>query len=79
MVSTYQHMPNVFVGPVKAAETNANPQQALAAPQVARCDRGLPQLQGFAAVDEHFYRLLNVGFQQILQSVIVFILKTEKS
>lgn len=75
--STYQHVPNIFVGPIETAEPDANPQQALAAPQVAGCDRGLPQLQGFAAVDEHLHRLLHVGFQQVLQSVVVLILETE--
>lgn len=69
----FQHVPNIFVGPIEAAEPDANPQQALAAPQVAGCDRGLPQLQGFAAVDEHLHRLLHVGFQQVLQSVVVLI------
>lgn len=69
----FQHVPNIFVGPIEAAEPDANPQQALAAPQVAGCDRGLPQLQGFAAVDEHLHRLLHIGFQQVLQSVVVLI------
>lgn len=34
----FQHMPNVLVGTIKAAETDAHAQQALAAPQVAWCN-----------------------------------------
>lgn len=34
----FQHMPNIFVGPIKAAETDAHSQQALATPQVAWCN-----------------------------------------
>lgn len=71
-------MPYVFIGPIKAAETNAHAQQALSTPHVARGHWRFSQFQCFTAVHQHFYRLFNICFQQILESVIVFILRTFK-
>lgn len=71
---TYQHVPDIFVGPIEAAKTNADPQKALAAPHIAGSHRRLPELQCLAAVDQHLHRLLHVCFQQVLEGVIVFIL-----
>lgn len=47
---THQNMPNIFIGPVEAAEANADPHEPLAAPQVAGYDGRLPHCQRLAAV-----------------------------
>lgn len=68
-------MPHVLVGSLEAAEADADPQEPLTAPHVAGCDRGLTQLQSLTAVHQHLHWLLHVGLQQILQCVIVLVLK----
>jgi len=73
-VCTYQYVPHVFIGPIEATETNAHPQQALPPPHVAGRHGCFPQFQCLAAVHQHFYRFFNICFQQVLESVIVFIL-----
>lgn len=47
---TYQNMPDILIGSLKAAKADADPQKTLAAPHVARSNGGFPQLEGFAAV-----------------------------
>lgn len=47
---THQNMPDIFIDSLKAAEANADPEQPLAAPHVARYDGGLPHCQSLAAV-----------------------------
>ena len=68
-------MPHVLVGPVEAAEADADPQEALAAPQAAGGHRGLSQLQCLAAVHQHLNGTLHVHLEQVFQRVIVFVLQ----
>lgn len=67
-------MPNVLIGSFKTAKTDRDAEQALAAPQVARGDGGLPQLQSLGGVNQHLHGFLYTGLQQVLQRVIVFVL-----
>lgn len=46
LLVTDQHMPDVLIGSLEAAEANGDSEQALPPPQVARGDSGLPELQG---------------------------------
>lgn len=50
-VATYQDMPHVLIGSLKAAEANGDTEQALTPPQVAWGHRGLPQLQSLWGVN----------------------------
>ena len=68
-------MPDVLIGSLEAAEAYGDTQQALATPEVAWGDGGLPELQGLRGVNQHSNWLLHTGLQQVLQSVIVLVLK----
>lgn len=72
---TYQHVPNIFIGPIKAAKTYAYSQQALPTPQVAGSYWCFSELQCFAAVYQHFDRFFHISLQQVLEGVIVFVLE----
>lgn len=47
---THQNMPNIFIGPFKAAEANTDSQKPLATPHVAGCDSRLPHRHRLAIV-----------------------------
>ena len=60
---THQNMPNVFICSFKAAEANTDPQEPLASPHIAGCDRRLSQLQCLATVHQHLDRFLHINLQ----------------
>lgn len=62
---TYQHMPNIFIGPFKAAEPNTDSQKSLATPHVAGCDSRLPHCHRLATVQQHLDGPLHVDLQQL--------------
>lgn len=67
----HQDMPDVLIGSFEAAEADADPQKPLAPPRVARRDGGLPHGLRLAVVQQHLDGQLHVGFQQLLQRVVV--------
>lgn len=67
-------MPNILIGSFKAAEANAEPQKALAAPRVAGRDGCLPDSLRPAVVQQHLDRPLHVHSQQLFQGVVVPVL-----
>lgn len=72
---THQDVPNIFIGSLKVAEANADPDEPLAAPHVAGCDGGFPHCQRLAAVQQHLYGPLQVHLQQLSQGVVVLVLR----
>ncbi len=76
--STHQNMPDVLIGSLKAAKADADPQKPLTAPHVAGSNSSFPQLQGFAAVHQHFHRFFNTSLQYVFQRVIILVLRGEK-
>ena len=68
-------MPDVLVGPLVAAEADAGAQQPLAPPQGARHHLQLPELHGLSAVHLHSHRLIRAGLQQLLQLVVLLVLR----
>ncbi len=71
---THQNMPDVLIGSLKAAKADADPQKTLTAPHVAGSNSSFPQLQGFAAVHQHFHRFFNTSLQYVFQRVIILVL-----
>lgn len=66
-------MPDIFVGALKGAEANADPEQTLPAPSLVGRQRDLPDAQGFAAVHQHLHGFLLVLRQKSLQRVIILV------
>ena len=54
---------------------NGDPEQTLAAPVVAGCELHLPHFLVLAAVHQHLHGLLHIGLQQVLQGLVVLVLK----
>lgn len=52
---TNQHMPDVLISSLKAAEPDGDTEQSLASPQVAGSDCGFPQLKCLGGVNQHLY------------------------
>lgn len=75
---THQNMPDVLIGSLKAAKADADPQKTLTAPHVAGSNSSFPQLQGFAAVHQHFHRFFNTSLQYVFQRVIILVLRGGK-
>ncbi len=76
---THQDMPNIFIGSLKGAEANADPQEALTAPHGAGCNRCLPHRQRLATVQQQLGGSLHVHLQHLFQGVIVFVLSEKKT
>lgn len=67
-------MPNIFIGPLVAAEANTSAQQTLPSPHATGHHLQLTNPRGFSAVHLHLHCSLHVGFQNLLQKVIFLIL-----
>lgn len=70
----HQNMPDVLIGSLIAAEANTGPQQALAPPHVTGHHLQLTNPQCFGAVHLHLHQPLHVGFQNLLQMLVLLIL-----
>lgn len=73
-MTTHQDVPDVLIGSLVAAEADTGTEQTLSSPHVARHHLQLADPQGFAAVNLHLHPFLHVGFQNVLQQLILFIL-----
>lgn len=73
-IHTHQNMPNVLIGSLEAAESNADSEKATAAPRVAGRDGGLPHRERLAAVQQHLHGPLHVDPQQLLKRVVIPVL-----
>lgn len=73
-ISTHQDVPDILIGSLVAAEADTGTEQALSSPHVAGQHLQLADPQGFAAVNLHLHIFLRVGFQDLLQQLILFIL-----
>lgn len=67
----FQDVPDILIGPLEGTEANADSEQTLTTPGVARGDAHLADTLGFAAVHRHIDLLVHVRLQQLLQRVIV--------
>ena len=70
----YQDMPDVLVGPLKAAETHTGPEQTLPPPHVVGHHLQLPYPLGLHTVQLQLDWFLHIGFQKVFQQVTLFIL-----
>lgn len=75
---THQDVPNVTGDSLEAAEADGDADQAVAPPQGAGRDDGLPQGQGSAAVELQGDGPTHVLLQHVLQGVVVLVLAGEK-
>ena len=70
----YQDMPDVLIGPLKAAEAHAGPEQTLPPPHVVGHHLQLPHPLGLHAVQLQLDRFLHIGLQKVFQQVTLLIL-----
>ena len=67
-------MPDILIGSLVAAEANTGTEQALSSPHVTGNHLQLTNSGGFRAVHLHPHRPLHVGFQKLLEQLILLIL-----
>lgn len=67
-------MPDILIGSLIAAEANTGTEQALTSPHVTGHHVKLTNPGGFSAVHLQLHCSLHVGFQELLQQVVLLIL-----